>query len=648
MTWWSMWPTAALLVALLVLPGWPWVRLLGARGVTALAAAPVVSAAILGAGSVLYSLIGVRWAWYTVLPVLVLLAALGTLAYRRGLALPAIRDTVPRWSWAVIGAAVLTAWWLIVSPVTAGIGFPDTPTQGWDGIFHLNAVATIVREGDASPLGGLASMYGTGGRPLYPTLFHALTALAGAGVVQNLNLMVLVMSMTYVLGLAGLASWCTRGSWVAAAAAPLFAASFVFFPPVLVRLGQYPYVLGIALLPSALLLVAQQGAALRQTVRRGASIVRQVAGFLSSCVLAVAGLSFAHMTMGFVLLFIGTPLVMAFGASWARRSWRQGDRRSAGLAITVAATAALVFLLAMGGDKVREMADYPRPDQSMREGLRLGLFGLHSAGSAGETWVVAVTVLVGALVGLLWRPTRWLTMSWLVFLVLFVIAYGGHDAPMHALVGPWYGEARRIQALVDVFAALLAGISVSMLARALGQGRKWSVPVAAILTLAVVVAGWSTSGGFRADQRRADIAFAHAAGPSLAAMRQWGAVLPQDAVVIADPWTPAIHLPAFFGVRLLYPHYALRGTFTGDYRLLLDEFNRLHDDPAVCQAVNRLGVTHFVQVPDGPYFDGSTRSAPRPGLYGVDTSTGFTLLARSGDLTVWRIDACRDGAVPRS
>ncbi|WP_418608305.1 DUF6541 family protein [Georgenia sp. SUBG003] len=118
--------------------------------------------------------------------------------------------------------------------------------------------------------------------------------------------------------------------------------------------------------------------------------------------------------------------------------------------------------------------------------------------------------------------------------------------------------------------------------------------------------------------------------------------------MIADPWTPAIHLPAFFGVELLYPHYVLRGTFTGDYRLLLNEFNRLHEDPAVCQAVNRLGVTHFVQVPDGPYFDGSTRSAPRPGLYGVDTSKGFTLLARSGDLTVWRVDACRDGADPRS
>ncbi|WP_418606614.1 DUF6541 family protein [Georgenia sp. SUBG003] len=106
-----------------------------------------------------------------------------------------------------------------------------------------------------------------------------------------------------------------------------------------------------------------------------------------------------------------------------------------------------------------------------------------------------------------------------------------------------------------MFAALLAGISVSMVLRAVGRGKKWTVPVAAVLSLAVVVAGWSSSGGFRGDQRRADIAFTHQVGPSLAAMRQWGAALPHDAVVIADPWTPAIHLPAFFGVELLYPHY---------------------------------------------------------------------------------------------
>lgn len=649
MSWWSLWPTAALLVAVLYLPGWPWVRVLGARGLAGVASAPAVSAAILGAGSVLYSAVGVRWAWYTVFPVLTVLAAAGVLVERRKKGLPAVADTGARWSWAVVGVAVLAAWWLLVRPVTEGIGSPDTPTIGWDGVFHLNAVATVVREGDASPLGGLASMYGTGGRPLYPTLFHAVTALAGTEVVANFNLMVLVVSLVYVTGLAGLASWCTRGSWVAAAATPLFAASFVVFPPVLVRVGQYPYLLGIALLPAALLLVAQQGAALRRAVRTGTSARGQVTGFIASSILAVAGLSFAHMTMGFVILFIGTPLVVAFGASWARLSWRRGERRTAALGLAVASAAVLVFLLALGGEKVREMAAYPRPDQSMREGMRLGLSNLYGADPmAAETQVVMIAVLVGALVGLLRRSTRWLTMSWIVFLGLFVIAYGGPHAPVHELVGPWYGEARRIQALVDLFAALLAGISVSMLVRALLRGRKWSAPVAAVLSLAVVAAAWSTSGGFRTEQRRADIAFVHNVGPSVAAMRQWGAVLPRDAVVIADPWTPAIHLPAFFGVKLLYPNYVLRGTFTGDHRLLLNEFNRLHEDPAVCQAVNRLGVTHFVQVPDGPYFDGTARSTPRPGLYGVDTSTGFTLLARSGDLTVWRIDACQDGVAPKS
>ena len=57
--------------------------------------------------------------------------------------------------------------------------------------------------------------------------------------------------------------------------------------------------------------------------------------------------------------------------------------------------------------------------------------------------------------------------------------------------------------------------------------------------------------------------------------------------------------------------------------------------------MRELGITHFYEEEDGAYYN-FMRSSRSPGLYGVDTSTGFELVDAGGTAKLWKITACGD------
>lgn len=647
MAWWSVWPDAALLAAVLVVPGWAMSRCLGIRPAWALATGPVLSGALIGTATVVYGLLGVRWSRASVIPLLVAVAVVALVLARRSRPVPERRE--PARTNVVVLGAVLLAWYLMARPVTEGMGTPDTPSQGWDGVFHLNAVATIRFDGNASPYGGLEPMYGTGGKPIYPTLFHAVASL-GDDVVVSVNVLIVISALLFLLGMAALARVTSGGSWVAASATPVISASFVSMPSLLIQLNQFPYLLGMALLPGGITLVALR----YQVVRRhlGRAPLRAWAALGVAAALAVLGVSLAHMTLAFVVLYLAVPGLVGAALARAARHVRSGEGGPAAVSLAVAAGATLLVVVLVASEPIRVMAGYPRPDQDPAAGLRLGLLGVVDADrDPYENVVVAGLVLLGALTAALRPRLRWVLGAWLVFLGVFVIAFGGPHMPLHDVTGPWYGESHRIRAVLDMLAALLAGTAIPVLVAMLGRGRRRETAVAAVLVVAVLAGAWATSGHFRWEERRdrwtADIfdparmsVGVAATAQELRDLHRWGAALPPDALVIAEPQSPAIYLPSVMGRRILYPQYSLRSNFFGDYGYLLRHFNQIHEDPRVCEAIRDLGVTHFVEVPDAPDWAGM-RSDLRPGLYGVDTSRGFEHVAGAPGVDVWRITACR-------
>ena len=57
--------------------------------------------------------------------------------------------------------------------------------------------------------------------------------------------------------------------------------------------------------------------------------------------------------------------------------------------------------------------------------------------------------------------------------------------------------------------------------------------------------------------------------------------------------------------------------------------------------MRKLGITHFYEEEDGAYYN-FMRSTRNPGLYGVDTSSGFELVDAGGTAKLWKITACGD------
>ena len=72
---------------------------------------------------------------------------------------------------------------------------------------------------------------------------------------------------------------------------------------------------------------------------------------------------------------------------------------------------------------------------------------------------------------------------------------------------------------------------------------------------------------------------------------------------------------------------------------LRENFNRIHTDPHVCELLQRHGIQYFYADKD-IVFNGNRLSKFRPGLYEVDTSSGFTLVDSGGTASLWHIDIC--------
>ena len=72
---------------------------------------------------------------------------------------------------------------------------------------------------------------------------------------------------------------------------------------------------------------------------------------------------------------------------------------------------------------------------------------------------------------------------------------------------------------------------------------------------------------------------------------------------------------------------------------LREHFNQIRTDPHVCEILQQHGIRYFYADKD-IRFNNSQLSKIRPGLYGVDTSSGFTLIDSGGSAALWRIDIC--------
>lgn len=114
--------------------------------------------------------------------------------------------------------------------------------------------------------------------------------------------------------------------------------------------------------------------------------------------------------------------------------------------------------------------------------------------------------------------------------------------------------------------------------------------------------------------------------------------LPDNAVVIGDPVAGTGYIPILTGMRSVWV-FPGQAADDQDGIYLRENFNRIHTDPHVCELLQRHGIKYFYADKD-IVFNGNRLSKFRPGLYKVDTSSGFTLVDSGGSASLWRIDIC--------
>lgn len=254
------------------------------------------------------------------------------------------------------------------------------------------------------------------------------------------------------------------------------------------------------------------------------------------------------------------------------------------------------------------------------------------------------------------RPLLWPIASYLVMAGLTFLAYAPDSALRTFLTAPWYLDPRRIMEAQDLTLIPLAALGFehavnwlrSHRVRRADEHRSYSsglTRIGALLgawLLAMTLVGaldariWAVGYVYDAD---------HLGKPGMATtaelemIRRMPQTLPEDALVLGDPIAGAAYTEVL-GQRLaVFPqlYHTLSDAF--DEAIIVNHFNEIHTNPEVCEVVLRRGITHYYQDADGYYYQ-SKRSDRAPGLYGVDTSTGFELVDQGGTAKLYRITAC--------
>ena len=607
--------TVSLAVLLLLVPGLVLALLSGLRGWVAAGVAPLLTAALVVAAIVGTGALDLRWTPRNAAAVagLVLLLAAGAAALRarqrrgrpadqdRAAGGSSVRPETPasRFWWGVGTLAGVVAGSLIgIRTVLRGTGDLTLPNQGFDALFHVNAVETITRTGNASPgITGTINGYPVGSS-VYPDALHAgasLLAQLHGNSLTAINGLMACIPLVAGVGLVALLR--SAGLVREAALVPVLLAVTTGYPTDPIWRGPiWVFAFAIAFVPAFLVLFR------RVVEDRTVASVLLLGGSGAALVMlhpsaAVTAAAFAV----FLLL-----------SRWLRRpAAALADLVVVGPAALLAVAVALPLigqaLVDTGGGTI---VDWP---VAQTAGEALTELALYRYNNEDSQLALAVAALVGLAVGWRHRGLRWWYGGTITFVVLCVLAASYEGRLVQVLTGPWWNDRFRFAAVVflalSVFAAMglvalgdLVGRALRAAASRVGATRPAGRGLAAAGGLVVVLLAFAASSqGLYVDRNveRLGIAYVPEGGGTIAPndleafafLRQVageGPVLndPND----GSPWMwPLAGVRPVFGAALTTP---VSPPLPGPRQLLIDRLNCLDSAEDVREAVAELGVRY--------------------------------------------------------
>lgn len=695
---WSMFCVSVLAgIVFLYVPGFLLLQACRFPRLTSLVCAPLPSIAAYMLLCLLYSKVGVFGSWVTLFVPLLILGAVAFAAravFGRGAELACgarfSPDGAPRapegrdrwWSsdWAVLGLYVLAGLVVSAACFASFLDGPESFAQEYDNVHHLGVTVGFVQSGDWSPFA--ATLYASAAdsaiNPLpgvgyYPTAWNCVCALIvsalgvsaplAANAVNFAFIAVVFPSAVFLLmrvvfpknpGVVAWGSLCTL--------------AFSAFPWMLLLFGPlYPNMIAFCLVPLV-------SFAFASVFSRGVGVAGRVAA-ASLFLLGLLCFAFAQPNA----VFTTAVFLMPFCARQAYRAASRipvpvRPRPFVQVACCVGACVAMavVWYALYKAPFLQSVVSHSWPavsskPEAVADALALGFR------AAGAQVVLGVLVIAGALYTLRKREYLWISVSYAIMALLYIVGASSDGPLQHLLTGFWYTDSYRVAASAALFAIPLASMSLwaigqglrRLAARALpkasprksGIGAAFAVATAFVLAnyypgIALPVDGVKTTAfewAMSYMHRQNDADELHVYGADERAFVQEALeALPEGALLVNVPDDGTAFAYAVDGARVYYRYLRTYGGSdeTAESKLIRNKLSEISVNQDVREAVRKIGAEYLIVLDQGK----SERESPRlftyengnnwKGIDSVDDDTpGFEIVLSRDDMRLYRITA---------
>lgn len=657
--WLSVLPQILLAAVLLLAPGLIISAALRFRSFDALSVAPAVSIGVLVVTSTAAPFLGLEFGLASVAAVTIVLSAAGYWLRRKqpgtvgsARVRSPLRERVAPWA-AITVATAIIAW-----RTTQVIGTPESISQTYDAVFHLNSVRYALDTGQASSL----TIGGMTGGGFYPAGWNAtatfVAAVTGTDVPVAVNITTIVLaSIFWPLSCLLMTAWIVGRKPAALLAGGIACASLGAFPLLMMDFGVlYPNLLAVSILPANIAIAARLLGVARSQRFHGvpASLL---------LLLCLTGLAVSHPTTLMAWLVWTLPMVGCAASKRAAPMWKNRAANRKRFYFYAAGLAAYTFLFLVLWVFLRppEEASFWGPYSTVPQALGEAIF-VSPLGLA-PSWLVAPLAILG-----LWTCFRrapglaWAGIAFLAFSIVYVVVSGFPISPLRNFVaGVWYNDSYRVAALLPTGAVLLAALGADWLHSEFNRGH-FRLPVlqrnagftkaaslrelrvtrfaaAVILCLGAIALG--QQGGVQHEVAQASTRYSLTDESPLVSKDEFALIqrlernVPAGSTLLGNPYTGAALSYALGDRKAAQLH--ILSYVSPELQEIYSNLGRVSTDPDVCEAVRDEGAFYVLDFGAKEVHGGNHTP---PGLKNLTRNPGVRLVDSQGEARLYRITAC--------
>lgn len=649
--WLEMVPYLLMTVVLVVVPGLATCLAAGFRVRSALGLAPLVSSGIIGLSAIGADTVGLTWG---LVPIGIGMALCTALAWGCARLITRLRPSSQEvekpkkgpLTWVVVAAGL--AGIILLTDALRIVHRPDSFSQTFDNIYHLNVIRWIMESGNGSSLNERLTSVDGG---FYPLIWHDIVAAAsmtvgGVDVAIGTNALIIVsLALIWPWSMLALLTRLIDITPLGALAIGILATSFAAFPYLLVGFGVlYPNLYGMCLLPAAMALLVS---ALGLTRCRDWPL----ASIITVAPLAVVSLGLSHPNVAITLVaVVGSVLA---GALVINRvvDFRAGQTTFTRILVTCAAALAWWLLSIVMFIKLRPgNYNFWVPPRGRLDALveALTMSPLVTLVSI----VPALLTLVGFVVAVRTRQWWWVALCHLAFVWLWLMAASQPQGRLrYVSVGLWYSDPYRLAALLPISGLPLAVLAVYWLEERWqawrarrgtdDSGTRSYRVVAAVSALVLGLTTQLSPAKEAALTYSADRYWLGESSPLVSqdeyqVIQEVPGVVPRGDRIVVNPWNGSSMVYAFTGELTTATHIYFASTPAHD--VINASLDEVATNPEVCPALAELQAFWVLDFGQKVIINGTP--VHYDGWEDIGTAEGFELVLQHGDAALYRITAC--------